>query len=177
MALKVVIAPDPVLRTVCPAIDPKDPRIKRLAREMGKTMYRNNGVGLAAPQVGETLRMFVIDVDQDDEGHRNLQVVVNPVIEWQSEETVTQSEGCLSIPGCSFQVTRPASVTMRCTDENGHEVVYEGATGLLAECLQHEYDHLEGKTIFEVLDPIARIDALQTYKEALERGAKPGDIE
>ena len=175
--MKIVTSPDPRLRQVCEPVEPGDKEIPGLAKKMAKAMYKNRGVGLAAPQVGVLKRLFVFDVEYDGETPKNPQVCINPVFTWRSEETAAMSEGCLSIPGCSFTVTRPVSCTMECTDLDGNRVVYEKATGLLAQCLQHEYDHLDGKTIFENLDPVTRIDALRIYREALEHGARPGDTD
>jgi peptide deformylase len=176
--MRIVLSPDPLLREVCAPVAPDDASIKRLAKQMVSLMYKNNGVGLAGPQVGVLKRIVVIDVDPDDEdGKRtHAQVLINPRITWHSDEMALLSEACLSIPGCSFDVKRYVSVSAECTNEHGEKVVYEKVEGLLAHCLQHEFDHLDGKTIFENLDPISRIDALRVYREALARGAKPGDV-
>ena len=171
--MNVVISPDPVLREVCSPVEDVN-EVRQLALDMIETMYANSGVGLAAPQVGITKRLFVIDVsDERNDPH----VLINPKITWRSDNIVELDEGCLSIPGCSFKVKRPDSCTVEYTNIDGRPMVFDTAVGLLAQCLQHEYDHLEGKTIFENLPPLARFNAHRKYNEALARGAKPGDVE
>lgn len=171
--MNVVISPDPVLREVCSPVEDID-EVRQLAKDMIETMYANRGVGLAAPQVGITKRLYVIDVSEDQSDPH---VLINPTITWQSDNIVELDEGCLSIPGCSFKVKRPDSCTVEYTDLDGNRMAFEEAYGLLSQCLQHEYDHLEGKTIFENLPPLARFNAQRKYHDALARGAKPGDVE
>ena len=179
--MKILTSPDPLLRQVCKPVEVGDARIKRLAKQMLKEMYKADGVGLAAPQVGELIRMVVIDTDyvQEDENGRPMKknplVFVNPVIVEHSEETEVGGEGCLSLPGISVEVERWAWVKVECLDENFKPVTREG-DGLFGRCMQHELDHLEGITLFERLEGVARIQALEAYQRALTAGARPGDV-
>lgn len=171
--LSVVLSPDPVLNKVCEPCDLKDKSLAKLAKQMTKIMYKNDGCGLAAPQVGVSKRLVVIDCDQED-GQKNPIVMVNPEIIETSGEPVVAEEGCLSIPGISVPIARPPYAKCRFFALDGEEWEIEG-DGLLGRCLQHETDHLDGKTMFEAADPMARIKALQDYEIALARGAKPGE--
>jgi peptide deformylase len=174
--MKIIIAPDPALRMVCKPVKPGDTSIPRLAKQMAKAMYKNGGCGLAAPQVGVDKRLVVIDCDTDSD-EQNPLVLVNPVVVDHGDEQVAGDEGCLSIPGVTLQVPRWTSVVVKAYDLDGEEVTYAAERDLLCRCLQHETDHLDGVTMFERLDPVSRVDALQRYQRALEMGAKPGDME
>lgn len=171
--LKVVTYPDPTLRQVCEECDPSDKTLKKLAKQMAKTMYKNNGCGIAAPQVGVLKRLIVVDCDQED-GAQNPIIMLNPVLVETRGREVTDEEGCLSCPGISVPIRRKEYSVVRYTDLDGEEWVIEG-DGLLGRCLQHEIDHLNGKTLFESCDLSARIQALHDYEEAKAAGAKPGD--
>lgn len=171
--MQIVISPNPILRQVCEPCEVGDKSLKKLAKQMAKTMYKNDGVGLAAPQVGVLKRIIVVDCDIESET-KNPLVLVNPEILEASEELATDDEGCLSCPGISVPITRPASVKVRFFDLDGQEQELE-ADGLWARCIQHEIDHLDGKTLFESAAPIDRIKALQDYDIALASGAKPGE--
>lgn len=170
----IVVSPDPLLNQVCEECDLSDKSLKKLAKSMIKSMYQNSGCGLAAPQVGVLKRLVVIDCDQDDSGAQNPIVLVNPVIEETWGDMQTEEEGCLSLPGISVPITRPAFARVRYFDLDGEEWILEG-DGLLGRCLQHELDHLEGITMFERCAPLDRIKALQDYEVALSIGAKPGE--
>lgn len=129
---------DPVLRKKARLVEKVDQRIQILIDDMIETMYEADGVGLAAPQIGILKRIFVVDI-YDDTG---VKVLINPeIIESQGEQV--EIEGCLSIPGESGTVRRPAYVKMKALNREGQEVVYEG-TELLARAFCHELDHLEG---------------------------------
>lgn len=179
--MKIVISPDPLLREVCEPVEIGDKSMKRLAKQMLKEMYRTDGVGLAAPQVGILKRMVVIDTDyvtEDEEGNllkKNPLVMINPQIVEHSEETEVNGEGCLSCPGINVEVERWSWVKVKCYDEDYNEVVHEG-DGLFGRCMQHELDHLDGITLFEKLNPIQRMKALEAYQQALANGARPGDV-
>ena len=156
--------PDPRLTQEADPVAEIDDEVRRLARDMLETMYAAPGRGLAAPQVGAMLRLFVMDIAWKD-GDPAPKVMVNPEIVAASDETATQSEGCLSIPGVLAEVTRPAEVTMRWTGLDGgrHE---ETLIGFAATCAQHELDHLDGIVTFDRARPEAR-DALEAaYAEA-----------
>lgn len=178
--MRILTSPDPLLRQVCEPVEIGDKSMKRLSKQMLKEMYKSNGVGLAAPQVGELKRMVVIDTqytEEDENGNpmkKKPLVMINPEIVEHSEETVTEPEGCLSVPGITCEIERWARVKVKCFDEDYNEVVHEGE-GLFGRCMQHELDHLDGITLFERLDPVTRVRALEAYKEALEQGARPGD--
>jgi peptide deformylase len=140
---------DPCLKVVSEPIDVVDAPLRALIDAMKEVMYASSGLGLAAPQIGENIRLFVIDVDWVDredgqeQGERNPKVFINPEITWESPEDASVSEGCLSLPGIEGDVYRPVRVKMRYLDETGaaHERAMEN---LEARCVQHELDHLDG---------------------------------
>ncbi|AUQ65109.1 peptide deformylase [Phaeobacter inhibens] len=157
--------PDPVLSTPAkPIATPGN--VETLARDMLETMYAAPGRGLAAPQVGVLIRLFVMDTTWK-EGTRDPLVCVNPDIVALSAETATMSEGCLSIKGVNLEVTRPARVDLAWSDLQGvrHQRRFEG---FAAACVQHEYDHLEGRVTFDRVSPAARAAAVATYETYLE---------
>ena len=180
--MHIFTSPDPVLREVCEPVEIGDKTIKRTAKQMLKEMYKTNGIGLAAPQVGLLKRLVVIDttyVEEDEDGRplkKNPLVLINPVIVEHSEEKIDSNEGCLSLPGISVDVKRWAWVKVKCLDENYNEIEYMG-DGLFGRCMQHELDHLDGITLFERADPMTRIKALEAYKLAVENGARPGEVQ
>lgn len=173
--LKIVLAPDPFLREQCEPCEIGDPTLKPLANKMTNTMYANHGCGLAAPQVGVKKRIIVVDCD-DPENNPNPIVLVNPEIIALDGSPVKEEEGCLSCPGISVPVTRQPFARVRYYDLDGNECTIEGKD-LLGRCLQHEIDHLNGKTLFESCNALDRIRAIHEYKQALARGAKPGEVE
>lgn len=170
--LKIVTSPDPLLNQVCEPCNPKDRSLKKLAKQMERSMYANDGVGLAAPQIGVLKRIIVIDVSPEDV--RDPLVLVNPEILELGGELVTEEEGCLSCPGISVPVERKEWARVSYFDLKGEEWEIEG-DGLLARCLQHEIDHLNGVTLFESASPRERIKALKAYEDARRAGAKPGE--
>lgn len=143
--------PDPRLTTVC---TPVRADVRALAADMLDTMYAAPGRGLAAPQVGALLRLFVMDVTWK-EGIRAPQVFVNPEILWLSDARATGPEGCLSLPGATTYVARATEARLRWTDLEGalHE---ETLSGFAAICAQHEYDHLDGILTLDHLSPADR---------------------
>jgi peptide deformylase len=148
---------DPVLRQRAAEVTTIDGRLAKLAEDMVTTMYEAPGMGLAAPQVGVEKRLFVYDVG--DGPH----TIVNPQIvesagEWSYEE------GCLSVPGLSWEIIRPKEVHLTGVDLDGNEVSIE-ADELTARCFQHELDHLDGVLLLERLDADARKQALRTIRE------------
>ena len=179
--MKIIVSPDPLLREVCEPVEIGDKSMKRLSKQMLKEMYRSDGVGLAAPQVGVLKRMVVIDTDyvEEDENGRPLKknplVLINPQIVEHSEERVVNDEGCLSCPGIHVAVERWEWVKVKCYDVDYNEVVHEGE-GLFGRCMQHEIDHLDGITLFEKVPPLQRTQVLQAYQQALASGAKPGEV-
>lgn len=170
--LSIVQSPDPVLNTVCEPCVVGDKSLKRLARQMTQAMYKNLGCGLAAPQVGVSKRIIVVDCEESDE--QNPLVMVNPQLMETKGEPVEDLEGCLSCPGISVPISRPPWARVRYYDLEGELWEVEG-DGLLGRCLQHEIDHLDGITMFERCTPEHRLKALADYEEALAAGAKPGE--
>ena len=134
--LKIVIAGAPVLREVAQPVERIDKKLQRLLRDMAETMYAADGVGLAAPQVGVSKRVVVIDVGE------GLYELINPEIV-KREGKVLGSEGCLSVPDYEGEVERSESVECEFTDKTGQRMLLS-ASGLLAICIQHELDHLDG---------------------------------
>jgi len=151
--LPILIAPHPALRTVAKAVGLKDDSVRDLAPKMLASMYAAPGIGLAAPQVGVGLRLFVMDLQENN--LRKPLVLINPEILAQSTETSSREEGCLSIPGQYAEVTRPARVKVRYLDLEGARREVEG-DGLLAACLQHEIDHLDGVLFVDHLSMLKR---------------------
>lgn len=153
-ALDIRLFGDPVLRTVAENIDdPTDPTLRTLVEDMYETMDAAGGVGLAANQVGVTRRVFVYDCD-GDRGH-----IVNPVWEAVGAETQTGREGCLSVPDAGGDVTRAATVHLTGVTVDGEEVDRE-VTGLMARCVQHETDHLDGVMYFQRMEPDTRREVM-----------------
>lgn len=155
---------DPILRQKSKEISKVSKKIKTLAEDMIDTMYANHGVGLAAVQVGELLRMFVIDVSDPNERYNPI-VLINPKL-IKKDTPVACSEGCLSFPEVFTDVRRYANVTFKALDMHGKPFVIEGKDGeLLARALQHEYDHLDG---------IMFIDHVRNRFDADEKLAEKG---
>ena len=152
--LPIRIYGDPVLRQVCAPVGLGDD-VRKLAADMIETMYDAPGRGLAAPQVGQALRMFVMDARWKDSGDRAPLVVINPEIVERSDQLVENDEGCLSIPDQYADVTRPAEVDVRWLGLDG-ETHEEHFAGLWATCVQHEIDHLDGKLFIDYLKPLKR---------------------
>lgn len=136
--LDIVKAGDPVLKQVAEPIEKVDSKLRKLMDNMAETMYAANGVGLAAPQVGKSIRMVVIDVEDEN----GLVAMVNPVIV-EKEGAVTDQEGCLSVPNVFGDVERAEKVTVEFLNRWGKKKRLT-ASGLMARCIQHELDHLEG---------------------------------
>jgi peptide deformylase len=147
--LTILRYPDPRLHTRARPVDTVDERIRRLVDDMQETMREADGVGLAATQVDVHERVIVIDTS---EARNELHVLINPILVERSEEMVV---GCLSVPETYDKVQRHARVTVRALDRDGRERDL-AAEGLLAVCIQHEMDHLEGKVFVEYLSPLKR---------------------
>lgn len=150
--LPILRYPDPRLHTVAKPVAAVDERIRSLIPRMLATMYEANGIGLAATQVDVHERLIVIDVSETRD---QPMVLINPVIEWASEDKRKGEEGCLSVPGIYDGVERSTAVRVRAQDGDGVERTIE-AEGLLAVCIQHEMDHLVGKVFVEYLSPLKR---------------------
>jgi peptide deformylase len=165
----ILILPDPRLRLVSEPLKSIDSEVQKLVDDMFETMYDAPGVGLAAIQVGVPKRVITADLAKKDEP-RSPQVFINPEIVSRSEELSTYEEGCLSIPEIHEDVERPASVRVRYLDRDGkpHEV---DAEGLLATCLQHEIDHLNGVLFIDHLSKLKRDRIVKKFTKAAKRAA------
>lgn len=175
--LKLIKSPDPILLEKSLDCEVGSEDLKKLSSQMQEVMYHYNGIGLAGPQVGVLKRIIVLDLDYDPEdksGTKNPTTLINPKIVEKSKDMEVSDEGCLSCPGISAPVMRHTSVKVEYFDLDGKPQTIEG-TELLAHCLQHEIDHLDGKTLFQTSLPEARIQLLQEYQEALAHGAIPGE--
>jgi peptide deformylase len=159
--LNVLCYPDPRLHKVAKPVAQVDARIKKIVADMAETMYDAPGVGLAATQVDIHERIVVIDVSDEQ---NELRVFINPEIIWSSPEKKSWREGCLSVPDFYDEVERPAQVKVRALDLDGKEFEID-ADGLLAVCLQHEMDHLQGKVFVEYLSILKRTRVSQKLKK------------
>jgi peptide deformylase len=157
----VLLHPAPILRAKARAVAEGDAdRVRKLAPRMLATMYNAPGIGLAAPQIGEALRLIVLDVEKEDSPKP--MVLVNPEIVAVSDEHAIREEGCLSLPGQYADVERPARVKVRWRELDGTRREME-ADGLLATCLQHEIDHLDGVMFTDHLSPLKRNMLLKKF--------------
>jgi peptide deformylase len=165
MAIRPILtAPDPRLKVVSEPVAKVDAEIRTLVDDMIETMYGADGIGLAAIQVGVPKRVLVMDLDQKD-GKKNPKAYINPVILWASEEMATFEEGCLSVPEIWDDVERPARIKAEYLDRDGKKQELE-AEGLLATCLQHEMDHLNGILFVDHLSKLKRSMALKKLQKA-----------
>jgi peptide deformylase len=160
----ILTAPDPRLKAVSADVESVDAEIRKLVDDMAESMYAAEGIGLAAVQVGVAKRVIVIDLDQK-EGKKNPRAFINPKILWASEETAVFEEGCLSVPEIWDDVERPARIKAEYLDRDGNKQLLE-ADGLLATCLQHEMDHLNGVLFIDHLSRLKRSMALRKLTKA-----------
>jgi peptide deformylase len=165
--LDIRVLGDPVLREETTPVEQVTPELRRLVKNMFETMYLAKGIGLAAPQVGRSERLTVIDVDD------NPIVVINPEILFSSSAKSKAEEGCLSIPDVYGDVERPSTVRVRALDLEGKSFEIE-ATELLARCFQHEIDHLHGKLFIDYLSVLKRRSALSKWTK--EKDKYPGFV-
>ncbi|WP_392537865.1 peptide deformylase [Legionella sp. 227] len=165
MAIHTILyLPDARLRDVAKPVVHFDDNLQTLIDDMFETMYDAHGVGLAAPQIGVSLRLSVIDIEGDKQ---NQIVIINPEIV-ASEGAKKFEEGCLSVPGAYDTVTRAEKVTVTALDRNGKPFEIK-ADGLLAECLQHEIDHMNGKLFVDLLSPLKRAMARKKLEKFKKR--------
>ena len=150
--LNILEFPDPRLRTVAEPVEEVNDEIRQLCADMLETMYEAPGIGLAATQVNVHKRLLVCDVSED--GSDPL-VFINPEIQGSSEDLSSYDEGCLSVPGFFEEVELPSKVVVKALDEKGEQFEME-IEGLLATCVQHEIDHLEGKLFVDYISPMKR---------------------
>ena len=161
--LPVITAPDPRLKLVAKPVTHVDDNLRRFLDDLLETMYASEGIGLAATQVDDLRRALVIDISQK-EGVREPLFVVNPEITWESDEENVYLEGCLSLPGQYAEVTRPKKVKVKYLDYDGKNVEIE-ADELLATCIQHEIDHLDGLIFVDHISPVKRDIILRKLKK------------
>jgi peptide deformylase len=152
--LPIITAPDPRLKKKSAPVKAVDNRVRRLMSDMVETMYASNGIGLSAPQVGVLARVIVVDCAREGEKPQPMKIA-NPEIVWASDETVVCNEGCLSLPEQYAEVTRPSAIRLRYLDEQ-NEIRELEAKGLLATCIQHEMDHLEGVLFVDHISALKR---------------------
>ena len=167
MAIReIVYMGDPVLRAEAEEVTVFDEGLQALVRDMFETMYHADGIGLAAPQIGVSTRVIVVDLRRRDEDDPESQQValVNPVVTWESKELAKQAEGCLSIPGLEDVVQRPVSVRVEGKNPDGNDIVLE-ADDLFARALQHEIDHIDGILFVDRISPLKRRMLLKKWKK------------
>ncbi len=163
--LEILRYPDPTLKKKSRPVEKIDPALRRLVQDMTETMYAAPGVGLAAPQVGQLLRLAVLDVTPATEP-KNLMVLINPEMV-SAEGECNWDEGCLSLPDFTREMKRKKKVTVRCQNLEGETMVIEG-TDLLAIALQHEMEHLDGILLIDHASPLKR----SLYKRQLQKEKK-----
>ena len=167
---KILTLPDPILREVSEPVNKVDKEIKHLMDDMLETMYAAPGIGLAAVQIGILKRVIVIDLSKDNEKKDPI-FIVNPKILSQSKELVAYEEGCLSIPNQFAEIERPKSCILEYLDYSGNKKEIE-AQGLLATCIQHEIDHLNGILFIDYLSKLKKdmiIKKLKKYKKEVDK--------
>ena len=168
MAIRDIITlPDKRLRLVSEPVKHVDASIKKLIDDMFETMYKAPGIGLAAIQVGVAKRVVTMDLSKKEDNHEP-QVFINPEIVWQSDETAKYEEGCLSIPEYYEEVERPKEVKVKYLDRDGKPAEIE-ATGLLATCLQHEIDHINGVLFIDHLSKLKRDRVIKKFAKAAKK--------
>ena len=167
---KIVIEPDPILRKKSESLEKVDDEIRELLDDMLETMYAAPGIGLAAVQVGILKRLIVIDISKDKE-KKNPLFLINPEIIFRSKKTSIYEEGCLSLPGHFAEIERPAECQIKFVDYNGKEKELT-ANGLLATCIQHEVDHLNGVLFIDYLSKLKKdmiVKKLIKHKKELNK--------
>ncbi len=170
MLRKILTEPDPILRKKCEPLEKVDTETKQLMDDMLETMYAAPGIGLAAIQVGILKRLVVIDISKGEEEKKPV-FLINPQIIHRSKKTSIYEEGCLSLPGQFAEIERPAECTLKYIDYNGKEKELK-ADGLLATCVQHEVDHLNGILFIDYLSKLKKdmiIKKLVKQKKEIER--------
>ncbi len=168
----ILIHPDPRLKKVCDAVPDLSDELRTLAKDMLETMYDAPGIGLAAPQIGVTKRLIVLDCVKEEDAAPQPTIMFNPEIIRESDDTNVYEEGCLSIPEQFAEVTRPKEVGVRWLDMDGN-VQERDFDGLWATCVQHEIDHLNGVLFIDYLKPLKRqmiTRKMQKLKREMARG-------
>jgi len=172
--LAIQIIPAEVLRQVAQPVASVDKRVAQFMQDMAETMYKGNGIGLAANQVGSLQRVITVDVS-DDRDESNVIMMANPEIIWfDPEETFTYNEGCLSIPGHYAKVTRPRRVRLTYLDQRNKKQELE-AEDLMSQCIQHEIDHLNGVLFIDHISKLKR-DMILKKMEKTRKDEEDGHI-
>jgi peptide deformylase len=169
--LPIIVAPDPRLKKKCAPVERVDDTVRRLMDDMLETMYQAPGIGLAAPQVGVLKRVLVVDVGEQDEQRRPY-LMANPELIWVSDEDATYEEGCLSLPEHYADVVRPGAIKVRYLDRD-NEIRELDAEGLLATCIQHEMDHLDGILFVDHISALKRNMILRKLLKAKKTANVP----
>ena len=167
--LDIIVAPDPRLKVKCKPVARVDAKVARLMDNMLETMYGAPGIGLAAPQVGVVQRVIVLDIAKEGETPDPLRMA-NPELTWVSDEDVIFNEGCLSLPEHYADVVRPRAIKVRYLDHE-NEIREREAEGLLATCIQHEMDHLDGILFVDHLTALKRNIILRKLVKAKKLNA------
>ena len=167
--LPIITAPDQRLHSSALPVTSVDAEIRRLMDDMLETMYGAPGIGLAAPQVGISKRVLVIDVNMNENGEPGDPLLVaNPTLSWISENKKTTEEGCLSLPGQYAEVERPAQIRVKFIDQHNRNQEFE-VDGLVAACLQHEMDHLDGRLFIDHLSRLKKNMILRKLAKSKRR--------
>ena len=167
--LPIITAPDQRLQSSALPVTSVDAEIRRLMDDMLETMYGAPGIGLAAPQVGISKRVLVIDVNMNENGEPGDPLLVaNPTLSWISENRKTTEEGCLSLPGQYAEVERPAQIRVKFIDQHNRDQEFE-VDGLVAACLQHEMDHLDGLLFIDHLSRLKKNMILRKLAKSKRR--------
>ena len=172
--LHIITLPDPKLRLVSKPIERVDDPLIRLIDDMIETMHKAPGIGLAAIQVAEPIRLLGVDIAKENEP-RAPHVFVNPEILWRSDERNTYEEGCLSIPEYYADVERPASIRVRALDRDGKEREV-AAEGLMATVIQHEVDHLDGVLFIDHISKLKRDRVIKKFQKAAKRSGEGAHV-
>ena len=162
--LDIIVAPDPRLKITAKAVKAVDDDVRALMDDMLESMHVANGIGLAAPQVGDSRRVIVVDISRAEEEPDPIHMA-NPELLWVSDEEGNHEEGCLSLPEQYAEVERPESIRVRYLDRSGEEQELD-ATGMLATCIQHEMDHLDGILFVDHISSLKRKMILRKLSKA-----------
>jgi len=163
--LPILVAPHPILKRKADPVESVDQALIDLIKDMFETMYDDEGIGLAAPQIGVSKRLLVLDTEQSSDKERGNPIAfINPEIIWESEELRVYNEGCLSLPGMAAEIERPDKIRIKYIDTSNKEQEID-ADGLLATCLQHEIDHLNGVLFVDHLSSIKRNIIMRKLKK------------
>jgi peptide deformylase len=168
--MDIVTLPDPILREQSAPVERVDDDLRRLVENMFETMYHAPGIGLAGVQVGVTRQIFTVDCAREDEEKAPI-CMINPKIVWQSDELSVYDEGCLSIPDFYAEVERPAEIKIQYMDQFGKDQELH-CDGLLATCVQHEFDHLNGALFIDYLSKLRRDRVIKKFTKLARQKEK-----